>query len=243
MKIHFQADIGGPQEAIVVVADLEGFTQFCNSAIVQQYIAPFLSKVFHELDVLFNGGKLDWLDETEIVPLPVRPSYCKFLGDGGLFIFFAEEGQPFPVSFAEKLLARLAAFHTSFPFLKTHVQDTIRDTDLYPNRIRFGIARGFINRLTRDDGTGDDIEYIGSSINLASRLQGYCKDLGVIASTMVGSPPPIYKRLKALNIRGFDDDTVFVLKDNYTKHQHETQIVQCFMEPDYPDRPDPEDWL
>jgi class 3 adenylate cyclase len=87
-----------------------------------------------------------------------------------------------------------------------------------PTRIRFGVARGTIYELTRASGTNK--EYIGFCINLASRLQKYCADLGSIVSARVGLPDEFvakeeYKRVVATKIRGFPEEIVIVDKEEY----------------------------
>lgn len=80
------------------------------------------------------------------------------------------------------------------------------------------MARGTIYELTRASGTNK--EYIGFCINLASRLQKYCADLGFILSARLGLPDEFvakegYTRVVATKIRGFPEEIVIVDKGEY----------------------------
>ena len=57
--------------------------------------------------------------------------------------------------------------------------DGIRGQPTIPQNVRFGIAFGKVHKLTNGS---DEGEFVGTPINLASRLQGYCRPLGLIAS-------------------------------------------------------------
>ena len=87
-----------------------------------------------------------------------------------------------------------------------------------PQKIRFGISAGTLYKLTYDS-TRED-EYIGYCINLASRLQGYCRELGFIVSGRLNpSKGDIdenqYIRVVAKNIKGFPNEIVIVDKSSY----------------------------
>lgn len=91
-------------------------------------------------------------------------------------------------------------------------------SSIFQRGIRFGLARGTIYELTRASGTNK--EYIGFCINLASRLQKYCADLGFIASGRLGLTDGFleeesYKRVVATKIRGFPEEIVIVDKKEY----------------------------
>src|SRR5207249_2003782 len=82
-----------------------------------------------------------------------------------------------------------------------------------PRRIRFGVAAGSVYKLTYEDGSGT--EYIGYAINLASRLQKYCRELGFIGSARVDLPRKFLKecsyiRVVAKDLKGFPREIVLV---------------------------------
>jgi class 3 adenylate cyclase len=87
-----------------------------------------------------------------------------------------------------------------------------------PRRIRFGLARGTVYKLMGQ--RQEKNEYIGFCINLASRLQRYCPELGFIASARLGLPKATldkhrYRRVIATKLRGFPKEVVIVDKMEY----------------------------
>ena len=89
-----------------------------------------------------------------------------------------------------------------------------------PRRIRFGIARGTVYELTKSGSS--EKEYIGFCVNLASRLQHYCPQLGFLASARLGLPKAVlnkhgYQRIVATKIKGFPNEIVVVDKDEFEK--------------------------
>jgi class 3 adenylate cyclase len=96
----------------------------------------------------------------------------------------------------------------------------------FPKRIRFGIASGTVYRLTYQNRTAE--EYIGYSINLASRLQSYSKDIGFIVSGRLNIPDKTiikhgYKKCLAKKIRGFPDEIVIIDTHDYNNLDEKTR--------------------
>ena len=63
-------------------------------------------------------------------------------------------------------------------------------------------------------------EYIGFSINQASRLQAYCPELGFIASARLMIPDTVlkengYRKTVATKIKGFPNELVIVDSNEY----------------------------
>jgi class 3 adenylate cyclase len=89
----------------------------------------------------------------------------------------------FPPNFVHHLCNRL--WHLQHKFQQV-VLKSADDVPLFelPQRIRFGLARGTVFELTHRNST--QTEYIGFCINLASRLQTYCPQIGFIASGAIG---------------------------------------------------------
>ena len=151
------------------------------------------------------------------MPLLAAPDHQKFLGDGALFLWRVGPGKSLAVPGIALLLNRLWNLKNGFGKVVKASLDVVPVTDL-PRAIRFGIARGTVYELTRKD-TGAT-EYIGYCINLASRLQGYCKEVGFIASARVGLSRDVltkhgYMRVVAKKLRGFPKEIVIVDKSEY----------------------------
>src|SRR5258708_32829117 len=71
-------------------------------------------------------------------------------------------------------------------------------------------------------GRQSEKEYVGSCINLASRLQNYCPELGLIASARLELPKSElddsgYMIVSAKKIRGFQTEKVIVDLEEYQK--------------------------
>jgi hypothetical protein len=106
---------------------------------------------------------------------------------------------------------------TFFKNLVDACADDVPVADL-PRKIRFGITAGSVYKLTYENSNRN--EYIGYCINLASRLQSYCRDIGFIASARVELPQKILKeygyiKVLAKNLKGFPSEIVIVDKKEY----------------------------
>jgi class 3 adenylate cyclase len=95
-----------------------------------------------------------------------------------------------------------------------------------PRNIRFGLSRGSVYELQGHDTQAT--EYIGYSINLASRLQKYCPELGFIASARLKLPDREIARhgfikVVATQLRGFSNEIVLVDREEYEALSDETR--------------------
>lgn len=207
-----------PDQAIVLIFDLEGFSKFFSHPDVNEYVPKLLNLIIQEIDATIKGGKPYWavdIDE-EPIAIPAFPEliHSKFLGDGGLYIWkyndFTEQQRLDLIStfwlmkLKYKRIMNKAAEEIPFPGI--------------PKNIRFGISAGTIHKLTYEDSENE--EYIGYSINLASRLQSYCRDIGFIVSGRLNIAAPDleggqYIKVIARKIKGFPEEIVIVDKKEY----------------------------
>jgi class 3 adenylate cyclase len=209
---------GNPAHGLALIYDLEGFSKFFNQPDVQDYVPKFLNHLSQAMSVVLLGGTAYWDSiHQKYEPLPA-PIHEKFLGDGMLYVWRLKRNQlDFDPDFISGLCNRLWNLKVAFPEVLKKAADDVPVLDL-PTRIRFGVARGTIYELTRASGTNK--EYIGFCINLASRLQKYCADLGFIVSARLGLPAEFvakqhYNRVVATKIRGFPEEIVIVDKQEY----------------------------
>lgn len=196
---------------LATVFDLEGFTDFCTRPQVEQQIPAFLNHVFghvcSSLDVRWSPGDPFRFKFDEGSP----PLHLKFLGDGALVIWALPDEVEDRKRFFTQLLHRLYIARKSFSEVVDDCRDEFGLVDL-PDKLRFGIATGEILRLSMRHG---DDEYVGFPINLASRLQGYCRDLGFIASARIGIPLEVLEeqdlcKVHGLKLRGFSTEVLIV---------------------------------
>ena len=149
-----------PTDAIAAVFDLDGFSQFCNQVdphlSVPGFLHPFLSWLMDEL-----RNEMKQKEEAEGVALwcPL-PFFTKFMGDG-LLVIWSSKGlsQAAMRNVIASAWSICKKYQQNFlPTLKTRLAEP-------PERLRVGLARGTVYSV------GDGNDYVGSCINMASRMQ------------------------------------------------------------------------
>ncbi|PCJ86103.1 MAG: hypothetical protein COA54_09705 [Thiotrichaceae bacterium] len=208
-----------PQNAIALVYDLEGFSNFFNQPDVQEYIPAFLNVISESVSTCLFGGNAYWQDSAKYPPLSSTPIHEKFMGDGGLYIFTPDGLTDFREGFPVTLCNRLYMLRKNFNAVLQKCTDSVPVVAV-PKNIRFGLARGSVYELASQHGSAS--EYIGFCINLSSRLQSYCPDLGFIVSARLKIPAEKladsgYKKVIATKIKGFPKELVLVDQDEYNK--------------------------
>jgi class 3 adenylate cyclase len=190
-------------EAISAIIDLEGFSPFTTQPDNHRKLAEFLNFVFERVsDSLSAAG----LTQTWV--------HRKFLGDGALYIWSTEG-----VNSRELGTRIVLAFHNLFRVYPTEAADIADEMGVraVPRRIRVGIAQGEVTELRSESG----LEYVGFSINLASRLQHYCTPIGFLVSCSVSLEEEFIDsyplmRAKTKQIRGMpnlEEEVRFVKED------------------------------
>jgi class 3 adenylate cyclase len=216
--IQFDSTASQPKHGLAMIYDLEGFSVFFNQPDVQDYVPKFLNRVSEAISVLLYGGIPYWEPEPhQLSPLSSLPIHEKYMGDGAMYVWLQAESEPFSQNLIGKLCNRLWNLKKFFPEVIRAAHEDLPVVDL-PARIRFGIVRGNIYELRRQG--SEQREYIGFCINLASRLQKYCPDLGFIASARLGLPTKSlekhgYIRVVAKHIKGFPREIVIIDKDEW----------------------------
>jgi len=207
-----------PKQAIVVLFDLEGFSKFFSQPDVQDYVPKYINIVLNTVNISLNGGEAYYLLDKEGKPkkLSALPKviHSKFLGDGALYIW---EYNSFSDLQRLQLINRLWNLKSFFNLVVNKATDEIPILDI-PKRIRFGISAGTVYKLTYLNSNKE--EYIGYSINLASRLQSYCAQVGLIVSGRMNIKiskleENSYKKVVAKNIKGFPQEIVVVDKNDF----------------------------
>ncbi|KOS07140.1 hypothetical protein AM493_14645 [Flavobacterium akiainvivens] len=214
----FKPTASYPKQAIVVLFDLEGFSKFFSQPDVHEYVPKFLNLVLSNVEKCFLGGQASWAlnskDKQVEMEEIAKPIHSKFLGDGGLYIFDYTE---FTETKKIHLVNRLWMLKSNFQMIVSEASEDIPILDL-PKNIRFGVSAGSVYRLTYSNSNKE--EYIGYSINLASRLQSYCREIGISISGRLNIKSKQleklnYLKLAAKNIKGFPQEIVIVDKHDY----------------------------
>jgi len=222
--IHFDTKASRPKHAIVMIYDIEGFSKFFNQPDVQEYVPRFLNHISNVIKTAIYGGRDYWTTSPESLPPLLAPVHEKFLGDGGLYVWLPPENQKeFSSTFVTELCNRLWNIQNGFETIRKKCVEDIPVYEL-PRGIRFGLSRGTVYELTNQKTR--EREYIGVSINLASRLHKYCSELAFIASARVEIPEVIlnkfgYIKVIAVKVKGFPKEIVIVDKNEYSKLSEE----------------------
>ena len=179
------------------------------------------------IDICIFGGNVFWLDnEPKFNPMIPRPVHRKFLGDGALYVWLPQKNkESFDTHFTTYLPNRLWTIKNQFRAINKSCADDIPLLEL-PQRIRFGIARGTIYELSFAHSKTK--EYIGYCINLAARLQNYCKELGFIVSARMRINQEAidkhnYLKVVATKIKGFPREIVIVDKTEFESLPDDTR--------------------
>ncbi len=188
---------------------------------MQDYVPKFLNHISYVFQTILLGGVAYWRTTQEQPYELTRlsaPIHEKFLGDGALYVLTPPGAAgSFTDDFVVYLCNRLWNLKNNFEPVLRRAADEVSVFEL-PKRIRFGLARGTVYELTRKRTARK--EYIGFCINLASRLQKYCPELGFVASARIGLPEEIlkehgYKKVVATQIRGFPKEIVIVDENEF----------------------------
>ena len=218
--IHFDSTASRPKHGLALIYDLEGFSTFFNQPDVQDYVPKFLNEVSHAISVSIFGGQDYWESEPSKIgmsSLGKYPIHEKFMGDGAMYLWAEDKKESFTPEFIYLLCNRLWNLKSNFSAIVKKSHEYVPVTDI-PRRIRFGLARGTIYELCRRN--SPQREYIGFCINLASRLQKYCPDLGFIASARIGITESEldeygYIKIVAKQIKGFPREIVIVDRSEF----------------------------
>jgi class 3 adenylate cyclase len=210
--IRFDTKVARTYDAIALIYDLEGFSQFVNQPDAQNYVSKFFNHVSRAVETVIYGGHAYWLDET--YPELDEPIHQKFLGDGALYIWEAPYNSTMLSEFSLELLNRLRFLSLGFATVERNSLERV-PIALRPQRIRFGLSVGRVHRLKRTDLPGAEDEFVGICINLASRLQAYCPGASLVASARLGITKSQrdqhhYERVLATKIKGFPPEPVIL---------------------------------
>jgi len=147
-------------EALAAVFDLSGFTDFCSKVDPHLSVPKYLSRF---LDWLFDAIRLELTAKSYPKSKALWaevPFLAKFLGDGVLFLWNTSNMTEIRIcNIVVSLLEICRAYRNTFyPKIKTVVSSP-------PKVLRCGIARGRVCSV------GNEQDYVGPCINIASRLQ------------------------------------------------------------------------
>ena len=223
---RFSSKASLPKNAVALLYDLEGFSRFFNQPDVQDYVPVFLNHISAAVGVNLFGGRAYWAHNATIDPLEVQVAHEKFTGDGALYILLPPEGATdFSVNTLQHLCNRFWTLKNRFNEVVSRALEEVPVAEV-PHNVRFGLCRGSVYEL--GGGETQTSEYIGYGINLASRLQKYCPELGFIASARLKLPDRElarhgYLKVVATQLRGFPNEIVLVDREEFMSLPEETR--------------------
>jgi hypothetical protein len=196
--------------ALSVIFDLEGFTNFCKQIdpqlAVPEYLSEFLSWLFSQIrkELINKTFPEGYITYSEL------PFLAKYLGDGVLFLWDVTNLSDTQIL---NIVVSLRAICKNYKqvFLPTIAAKIVSP----PSMLRCGIARGAIYSV----GNGND--FIGPCINMSARLQKlhsltFCFSRRGINPEHFGATSRKPYITKKVDIRGIgNDELVCILKDEY----------------------------
>jgi class 3 adenylate cyclase len=172
-------DLKRPSKSIEVISiffDLEGFTNFTKQVDPQLSIPNFISDFFNWL---FDNIKKEITQNNgENILWAELPFFCKFMGDGALFLWRIDLDKISLVDSkltSEELQENLQRYLCNIVATMHDICNNYRKfykelkneyTDL-PQRLRCGIARGNVFPI------GNGLDFVGPCINISARLQKF----------------------------------------------------------------------
>jgi hypothetical protein len=199
-------------DALSVMFDLEGFTNFCKQIDPQLAVPEFLSKF---LKWMFQQIKLELIikefDEGYETYASL-PFMSKFMGDGLLFLWDTKNLNDEEIAnIVISMLGICKSYKTKF------IKEIEYDIVDAPKKLRCGIARGLIYSV----GNGND--FVGPCINVSARLQKF-NSLSFCFSRRGIDPKSMHEdivndfAIKKVDIRGIGEtELVCVIKSEFDK--------------------------
>lgn len=146
--------------ALSVLFDLEGFTNFCNQIdphlAVPEYLSEFLQWLFKEVRTELTEATFPEGYKT----FSELPFLAKFMGDGILFLWDTAN-----LSDTQIINIVVSMYEICKSYQNAFYKEITKKIVSPPLKLRCGIARGAIYSV----GNGDD--YVGPCINMSARLQ------------------------------------------------------------------------
>jgi hypothetical protein len=147
-------------DTLAAFFDLEGFTSFCNQTDPQLVIPEYLDQLLHWLFFRLTSVFVKEQHKDTVVLWGKFPFFAKFLGDGILFLWDTSGLGSASMGNIVVNLERVCR-----AYVEEFLPEMSKSLSKVPARLRCGIARGEVIAI----GGGKD--FVGSCINVASRLQ------------------------------------------------------------------------
>lgn len=191
-------------EVAACFADLRGFTKYVNSLqstlqdtrvhqFLGRYFQLYPKAVLETVYALEPESGIDITSQSEQVRNAIVPSMFKNLGDGMMLVWELRGERDVRDAVAARILQIVATIRRLFGRLvESEVKAATKpySTVVGSLRMGFGLARGRAWRL--DFGKQRAVDYAGTIVNIAARLQDLARPEGVVAE--VGFCDPVLRR-------------------------------------------------
>lgn len=198
-------------EGLAVILDLKDFTSFCDQRDSHSAVPEFLDKFLRWLFEAIRKELLDIKDGAEVVLWFHLPIFGKFLGDGMLLLWDVTDMS----NEARRNLVQAFDLICN-DYEKIFLKNIRTDFTRPPSKLRCGIAQGLVTSIAN----GQD--YVGMSINIASRLQKLADDSFSFGFTKKGLEEEEGSdwyddfRLIKFHVRGIaKEELIYVLKREF----------------------------
>ena len=208
-------------DSLAAFFDLEGFTSFCNQIDPQLVIPEYLDQLLNWLFFRLTGVFVKEEQKDMVILWGKFPFFSKFLGDGILFLWdTAGLGQ---VSMGN-IVVNLHRVCRSY--VEEFLPQMSKSLAKVPVRLRCGIARGEVIAI----GGGKD--FVGSCINVASRLQKVSQ-LSFVFARKGFNPEECFSAkwqsefvAKSIRISGLDhEELVMILRNEFENLNDEEKAL------------------
>lgn len=221
VTLNLGTELGNLERIIVAIFDLEGFTNFFDSASVNKNIivSAYLNGFLSWLDYRFK--KQNWA---------ILPTLSKFLGDGVIYIWETER-QKISAAKAVNLMNlcwNMVQAKSSYDeeFLPEFIRQLGKRWECaYPKRLRVSLSLGHAVKYVRE---GRPTDYVSESINIASKLVKFHPEVYFLAHSDIvfGAGPKKYDYIeKKIYLTGINKPVaVFIDKDDYSRVTDKTMF-------------------
>lgn len=186
-----------PRTVVACFSDVRGFTRYCDalqarqqSSIVESFVADFFPILYHSLALRYVGvgGRVFDAEEENLTTVEMaqdllRPSGWKTLGDGMMVVWELrpDKKETWPVA-ARTIFEAMISARSLFDSRLAANKDKY-GPEVAALHLGFGLSKGEVLRL---DFPGLSVpDYLGTVINIASRLVGEARPEGIIADVEV----------------------------------------------------------
>jgi class 3 adenylate cyclase len=179
------------RQIAVCIADIKGFTVFSNSAetMGSGRIDKLLAIFFTAIDKAFRDGMRNLEGDTDFqneIRASAVPTIAKPLGDGAMIVWeFSEiyRDHDYEIGMILFIIDFVRAFQDHFYSMLNELKSKSAYTTSFTN-VNVGIGLSY-GKAWKTAGLGNSVDYVGTPVREAFRLQELAKPCGVVAKLIM----------------------------------------------------------